>query len=248
MSDPYQILGVERNASDDDIKKAYRSLSRKYHPDANVNNPNKEAAEEKFKEIQRAYQDIMKMRSGEYGSDMGYGGYSAGGYGTGGAGYGNTGYGGFGGFGTGGYYGGSFHGQQARYRQAGAEGSDYLRSAASYIRAGYYKEALNVLSQIQDRNSLWYYYSATANLAMGNNIIAKEHANKAVSMEPNNWEYRQLLERIESGASWYQGRTTYYGGMNPAGGNICVKLCIANAICNICCGGGGLCCGGYPMY
>ena len=61
MSDPYQVLGVSRNASDDDIKKAYRALSRKYHPDANVNNPNKEAAEEKFKEIQRAYQDIQAL-------------------------------------------------------------------------------------------------------------------------------------------------------------------------------------------
>lgn len=234
MNDPYQILGVPRNASDDEIKKAYRSLSRKYHPDANVNNPNKEAAEEKFKEIQRTYQDIMKMRSGEYGSDAGY------------QGYGGTGYGGFGS--GGGYYGGSFHGQQARYRQAGEDGSDYLRSAASYIRAGYYKEALNVLNQIQDRNSLWYYYSATANFAMGNNIIAKEHASKAVSMDPNNWEYRQLLERIESGATWYQGRSTYYGGMNPVGGNICMKLCVANIVLNLCCGGGGLCCGGYPMY
>ena len=229
MNDPYQILGVSRNASDDDIKKAYRALSRKYHPDANVNNPNKEAAEEKFKEIQRAYQDIMKMRSGGYGDEYGQNGY--------------------GGYGAGGFYGGTtFHGQQARYRQAGGEGSDYLRSAASYIRAGYYKEALNVLNQIQDRNSLWYYYSATANFAMGNNIIAKEHATKAVSMDPENWEYRQLLGRIESGATWYQGRSAYYGGMNPMGGNLCVKLCIANAICNLCCGGGGLCCGGYPMY
>lgn len=248
MNDPYQILGVSRNATDDDIKKAYRTLSRKYHPDANVNNPNKEAAEEKFKEIQRAYQDIMKMRSGGYGTEYGPGDYGAGGFGGAGN---NGGYGGFGGFGPGGqgYYGGaSFHGQQARYRQAGSEGSDYMRSAAAYIRAGYYKEALNVLSQIQDRNSLWYYYSATANFALGNNIIAKEHATKAVSMEPNNWEYRQLLERIESGASWYQGRTTYYGGMNPMGSNLCIKLCIANAICNLCCGGGGLCCGGYPMY
>ena len=62
MTDPYSVLGVSRDASEDEIKKAYRSLSRKYHPDANINNPNKEAAEEKFKEIQAAYNRIMDER------------------------------------------------------------------------------------------------------------------------------------------------------------------------------------------
>ena len=66
MFDPYSILGVSRDASDEEIKKAYRKLSRKYHPDANINNPNKDQAEEKFKEIQQAYDQIMKER--EYGS------------------------------------------------------------------------------------------------------------------------------------------------------------------------------------
>lgn len=78
MLDPYSVLGVSRNATDEEIKKAYRKLSRKYHPDANINNPNKDQAEEKFKEVQQAYEQIMKER--EYGSaggtSGGYGGYS----------------------------------------------------------------------------------------------------------------------------------------------------------------------------
>ena len=62
MTDPYRVLGVSRNASDDEIKRAYRTLSRKYHPDANINNPNKAQAEEKFKEVQQAYDQIMKEK------------------------------------------------------------------------------------------------------------------------------------------------------------------------------------------
>ena len=57
--DPYEVLGVSRNASDDEIKQAYRTLSRKYHPDANVNNPNAAQAEEIFKQVQAAYDQIM---------------------------------------------------------------------------------------------------------------------------------------------------------------------------------------------
>ena len=65
MTDPYRILGVPPSASDDEVKKAYRNLSRKYHPDANINNPNKDQAEARFKEVQQAYQQIKQER--EYG-------------------------------------------------------------------------------------------------------------------------------------------------------------------------------------
>ena len=61
---PYDVLGVSPNASDDEIKRAYRDLTRKYHPDANVNNPLADLAEEKFKEVQEAYDIIMRERAG----------------------------------------------------------------------------------------------------------------------------------------------------------------------------------------
>ena len=77
MIDPYQVLGVSRSASDDEIKKAYRSLSRKYHPDANINNPNKDQAEEKFKQVQQAYDQIMKEKQSGAAGAGGYGGAAA---------------------------------------------------------------------------------------------------------------------------------------------------------------------------
>lgn len=85
---PYDVLGVRPDASEDEIKKAYKALSRKYHPDANINNPNKEQAEEKFKQVQQAYSQIMDARkhgANGYG-DSSYGSGTYGGYGSG---YGN---------------------------------------------------------------------------------------------------------------------------------------------------------------
>lgn len=63
MKDPYSVLGVPKTATNDEIKKAYRALCRKYHPDTNPDNP--ELAEEKFKEVGEAYRNIMDERSGK---------------------------------------------------------------------------------------------------------------------------------------------------------------------------------------
>jgi len=237
MSDPYSILGVDRNASEEEIKKAYRALSRKYHPDANINNPHKDEAEAKFKEVQQAYQQIMDERERGYSSDTSYGNNS-GGYEDYGPFGGFGGYGPFGGFGYGGYGGG------ARNRQESEE-DVHLRAAANYIRSGHYSEALNVLNGIKDRGALWYFYSASANSGLGNNVTALEHAKEAVRLDPENTQYQMLLQRLQNGGAWYQQRQTMYGYPGSFDSSCCVKLCVANLLCNLCCGGGGLCCGGY---
>lgn len=86
MNDPYKILGVSPSATDDEIKKAYRSLAKKYHPDNYANSPLADVASEKMKEVNEAYDRIQKERAG--GSSSGFGGYGNYG-GTGGSGEGS---------------------------------------------------------------------------------------------------------------------------------------------------------------
>ena len=78
MKDPYQILGVPETATDEEVKKAYLKLARKYHPDNYHDNPLADLAQEKMKEINAAYEQITKSRSGgqRSGYNAGYGGYS----------------------------------------------------------------------------------------------------------------------------------------------------------------------------
>lgn len=200
MRDPYQVLGVSRSASDEEIKKAYRALSRKYHPDANVNNPNREQAEERFKEVQQAYDQIMKEK--QQGSSYG-GGYS---------------------------YGGN-----RSYSQG--EDSMQMQAAANYIANRCYTEALNVLNNIPfaERHARWYYYSAMANQGAGNNIAAKEHAQRAVEMEPSNMEYRQFLQHLEYGGTWYTNMGSSYERPYASAGNWCLSMLFLNMLCNCCC-------------
>ena len=212
MFDPYSVLGVSRDASDEEIKKAYRKLSRKYHPDANINNPNKAQAEEKFKEVQQAYEQIMKER--ENGSS-----------------YGNNGnYGGYGGFGS--QTNSGYQDEEAVRRQA----------AANFIQSGHYREAMNVLSSLSQKNAQWYYLSSMANMGLGNNVNALNDIRQAVNMEPDNLQYRMLLQRMEGGGTWYQEQQNPFGGMPSDNGDYCMKLCLANMLCNLCCGGGGVFC------
>lgn len=101
-----------------------------------------------------------------------------------------------------------------------------------------------VLDGIANHSALWYFLSASANSGLGNNVTALEHAREAVRLDPQNMQYQMLLQRLEGGGSWYQTRQTMYGFPGTFDNSYCVKLCVANLMCNLCCGGSGLCCGG----
>ena len=248
MSDPYKVLGIERDASDEEIKKAYRTLSKKYHPDANINNPNKEKAEEMFKLVQEAYQQIIYERQHPYATS---GNYGSTGSGSSGSSYAGGGYAGQNGgqFYTNwedffndffaGAYGGQYH--QSYNQGMSSDYERYMNAAASYINNRHYNEALNVLNNVQDHSALWYYYSAIANAGLGNHAQALEYATTAASMEPHHYSYQNLVTQLSGGSGRYQQRQNNYVQPYDSGA-WCIRLCLLNAFLNLCCGGRFFCC------
>ena len=213
--DPYKVLGVSRDASDDEVKKAYRNLSRKYHPDANINNPNKEQAEEMFKNVQAAYDQIMKERQ-QGASFGGYGGRT----------YGSS---GNGGFGTGG----------ADVPPEMQAAVNYIRSGHPQEAMN----ALLQIDE-RDRNGLWYFLASVSSQGMGNMVNAKNFISRAIALEPGNLQYRQFAQRLESvenGAgswsSWYDTMGQGYGSRPYAGSDRswCLDMILLNVACNCCC-------------
>ena len=253
MTDPYQVLGVSPTATDDEVKKVYRQLCKKYHPDANVGRPDAAQAEKKFMEVQQAYEEIMHRRQGGGArAGSGYNGGSQqqrqGGYGNA---YGGNPYGGYGG--SGGYdddpfsafFGGAYgYGQQQRQQEQ--DTVIEMRAAKNYIDTGHYAEALNALNSMPaaKRNARWYYLSALAQTGLHNNAQAMEYARQAVSMEPGNMQYQQLLSQLQSGGMWYGQRGTTYGRQTHGQPNLCLSFLMLQMLCT-CCSGGSMCY--YPL-
>ena len=206
IDDPYKVLGVSPDASDEEIKRAYRQLAKKYHPDRN---PGDQEAARKMQQVNAAYEQIKNPEKAQ----------SSGGYGNG---YGSYGYGPFGG----GY-------SQQSY---GSTGDQYQQAAAQYIRFGRYQEALNTLNNATERNARWYYLSALANDGLGNQVTALEHIRRAVSMEPDNYEYLSALERMENGGSAYRTQAGNFRGFSM-GGDPCTSFLICWFVNLFCCGG-----------
>lgn len=221
IDDPYKVLGVSRDASDEDIKRAYRRLAKKYHPDLN---PGDKEAAKRMQEVNAAYEQIKnpeKAAQSQRGS-------SSGGYGRG---Y----YDPFGGYGP---FGGGYQWQQRQSSQQ--TGDQYQQAAYNYIRFGRYREAVSALNNSNQRDARWYYLSALANNGLGNQVTALEHIRRAVSMDPDNGEYLNLLDRIEHGGETYRRQAGNFGGFS--GNNVCPSLCLCYFAQLFCCRGRFFCC------
>ena len=182
IEDPYKVLGVSPDASDEEIKKAYRKLAKQYHPDLNPGDP---VAAQKMQQVNSAYEQIKNPEKAQP----------------------NPGYQGCYGYDP---FGGAW--QRTYQQQSQDTGDPYLRSAAQYVRFGRYREALNTLNSCTEKNAKWYYLSALANDGLGNQVTALEHIRRAVSMEPDNPTYLRALDEIENGGAAYRRQAGNFGG------------------------------------
>ena len=238
---PYDILGVSRDASPDEVKKAYRKKAREAHPDLNPDDP---TAAERMNKVNEAYdritnpekyarEDARRRYSAPY--NPGYTGYGAPGGNpfAGGAGSAGTGPGGY-----------QYQWVEVNWEdifnswaqasavprpEVSATDSAEVRQAVLFIDAGNYRAALSVLAglPLEARNGRWYYLAALANYGAGNTVAAVDQIRAARKADPTNGDYRQAEAVIGARARAYQQeseRRGFSGGCDPSA-LCCCALC-----------------------
>lgn len=214
--DPYKVLGVSPNATDEEVKAAYRELAKKYHPDKYVNNPLADLAAEKMKEINQAYDEIVKMRKSGGGSySGGYSNYS-----------GSESYS----SGTGSYSSG--------YQ---ASSFDHIRALLSAGRIAEAQSALEAVPNSQ-RNAEWHFLKGMTLYKIGWINEAYSELQAAVIMDSGNIEYRAALEQLKRQMNGGYNPYNPYGGGNMQssgcnGCDLCAGLACTDCLCNLLGGG-----------
>jgi len=197
MNDPYRVLGVEQNASDEEIKKAYRELARKYHPDNYQDNPLADLAEEKMKEINEAYAEINRQRGGAQ-------------RGSGQSAYQST------------YQYGQRQSQQQSQRQS--SGSVIYAQVRQQINMGNLAQAEQLLRSAPAQNAEWYFLSGYIAYQKGWLDEATQYFQRACAMDPGNVEYRQALSMIQQGGVRYRpGGYTTSSNCDPCTTYMCIS-------------------------
>ena len=226
--DPYRILEVDRNATDEEIKKAYLDKVRKYHPDRYRDSELAEVANKKMAEINAAYDEIQKMREsgGGYSSSGGqnYGGYSdgyGGGY-TGGGSYGDTGSG----------YSGGTDGERAERDEIYARVRAFLTSNRLYEA----RALLLSISESGRRDAEWFFLYGCVQVRFGNYVDAGRCFDAACRMDPYNSEYSTARDelRTRGAPAGRQEDDTCNSGMGGDCFSGCMRLCCFLSWCNPC--------------
>jgi len=183
MTDPYSVLGVKPTAGDEEIKRAYRELARKYHPDNYQNNPLSDLAEEKMKAVNEAYDTINRQRSGSGGQSAAHGAgqqsYQSG--------YSNT--------------------------RSQSSGSPVYTQVRHAINFGDLSRAEQLLRNVPSQDAEWHFLSGSIAYRKGWLDEAMRHYQVACKMEPANVEYRQALTMMQSGGQAYRPYGYQSGGM-----------------------------------
>ena len=203
MRDPYQVLGVPSTATDEEVKKAYRDLARKYHPDNYHDNPLADLAQERMKEINEAYEAVQSQRKAQ----------RSGGYSASGAGYG-TGYGGY----------------QSAY-QGSYQGSSRYQRVRMAISSGDLNLAEELLNAQTNHDAEWNFLKGAICYRRGWLDEARRYYQTAVTMAPDNPEYQRALDILEGRGAYrpdgYGNVTT-----GTCGNSDCLRLCGATLCCN----------------
>ena len=206
MKDPYEVLGVSRTASDNEIKTAYRELVKKYHPDNYANNPLADLASEKMKEINEAYDAITRARAGQSSTS----GYQSGSYQSAGS-----------------YQsGGSYQSDRTSSNSAYAQ-------VRSYININQLDAAESLLNGAANRDAEWYYLKGTIAYRRGWLDEARQHYQTACAMVPGNYEYQNALRTVQGGYSPYR-QTNYQRTDMDTACDICNALMCLNCLCGGC--------------
>lgn len=195
MNDPYSVLGVDPSASDDEVKRAYRELARKYHPDNYQDNPLADLAEEKMKEINEAYDAITRSRSGS-GPSAGYGGGAQ----------------------------GQYQSQYQYGQQRQTSGDPLFSQVRQCINIGDLNRAEQLLRSAPQQTAEWHFLTGYIAYQKGWLDEATQHFRTACTMEPGNAEYRQALSMLQQGGI-YRPAGYGSAGCDPCTTYLCFSMC-----------------------